>query len=171
MKVTDNIFRNNFGVFLPFHFRLVLFIVVLLGVLQLIGVYPFFGNTLGAIIALLLALPLAFVTIGFELNFDNRKYKEYVGLFGLRIGKWKKLPKLRHVAVKKAKITAALHSRGSTTVQTDTKYKVFLIGDGKVRILAANDYDNNLSKARQLSSGLQINLVNTTGKVIFNTKQ
>lgn len=66
--------------------------------------------------ALLFLLGLLFQSTyhGFQLDFQNRRVREYLSMFGLKTGKWAPLPTFTHVRLTSNLRTAEDHDHGRT---------------------------------------------------------
>jgi len=67
-------------------------------ILSLISVYLFFAGTLFGIILLGGALKLS-LREGFELNLEDKKYRNVYSIFAINFGFWKKLPDIEYISV------------------------------------------------------------------------
>ena len=67
-------------------------------ILSLFSVYLFFAGTLFGLILLGAALKLS-LREGFELNLEERKYRNVYSIFAINFGFWKKLPEIEYISV------------------------------------------------------------------------
>jgi hypothetical protein len=67
-------------------------------ILSLCSVYLFFAGTLFGIILLGGALKLS-LREGFELNLEDKKYRNVYSIFAINFGFWKKLPDIEYISV------------------------------------------------------------------------
>ncbi|HBC03208.1 MAG TPA: hypothetical protein DC015_03190, partial [Aequorivita sp.] len=67
-------------------------------ILSLFSVYLFFAGTLFGIILLGGALKLS-LREGFELNLEDKKYRNVYSIFAINFGFWKKLPDIEYISV------------------------------------------------------------------------
>ncbi len=67
-------------------------------ILSLLSVYLFFAGTLFGLILLGAALKLS-LREGFELDLEEKRYRNVYSIFALNFGFWKKLPKIEYISV------------------------------------------------------------------------
>ena len=120
--VKNNIFTKRTGFYAWPQFRI-------LGIMAIVyGIYKLYSNDLalyGFEILLIIAGILAnLMTKGIQLDFTNKKYREYIAVVGLKHGNWIKLPNINYVSVFNQQI---IRQGGMQSLSYQDKHKVMIV--------------------------------------------
>lgn len=125
---TTAFFDRKTDSFFPFQFVFAGYILVLFGVYLLVRY-----NLLG-LLAVLGGLFVSFSFTGIQIDFKNQEYREYLGVFQLKRGRWAPLPDIRYVTVFADRSVQEMHMASMSSTQTSSDFKVNLIVSETARI-------------------------------------
>ncbi|MUU78495.1 hypothetical protein [Winogradskyella endarachnes] len=103
---------------------------------------------------------------GVELNFKQNTYRRTKSFFGLSFGKWQPLPDIDYVSVfKTTETTTVWAASASANVSSAiVKVNLFYNTNQKIEIYDTKDVDEAFTKAKQIASVLQIDVLDATSR-------
>lgn len=137
--------------------------VVFAIILSLFSVYLFFSGTLFGIVLLGAALKLA-LREGFELNLQERKYRNIYSIFAINFGAWKKLPEIEYVSIFKtikksrARVIAAEANLGFEVY----KLNLFYSKNRHIEAYITDKKEDAFTTAKHIASVLDIDILDAT---------
>ena len=138
------------------------------GIFAIIGGLAFLGGFYPAIVVLLIGLFVCFTKSGLVIDFENKKYKNYWHIFGIKKGEWKKLPLLNRVTVLpfSKKFVNNLTMGGAASTSKESSFRVYLKGSESTISILASDGNKikALEDAQLLGDMLHLNILDCTGK-------
>jgi hypothetical protein len=161
---TQNLFDRKTDSFFPFQFVFAGYILVLFGVYLLLRY-----NLLG-MLAIAGGLFTSFSRTGIRIDFERKEYREYLGLFRLKMGKWKPLPEIQYVTVFVDKVVQEMHVASISSTQATSDYRINLIVSKTARIAIGlfEDRAKAMMTGASLASQLQCKLLDyTSGKPVW----
>ncbi|WP_026464650.1 hypothetical protein [Adhaeribacter aquaticus] len=150
-RKTDNVF--------PLQVKIVGFALVFCGIISFLQI-PLLGVGL-----LLLSILILFTHYGVVLNLDTLYYKEYWGLFGLKFGNWKSLPKLWRITITNDKIIIRNQSynTGLSTYSSNTQTALNIrINEFEYIRIAKGKYKDIKADALFLSDQFKLEILDAT---------
>jgi hypothetical protein len=132
-------------------------------ILSLLAVYLFFSGTLFGIILLGAALKLS-LREGFELNLEERTYRNIYSIFAVNLGFWKKLPEVEYVSVFKTK----KNSRARViTAEANLGFEVFKLNlfynrNQHIEVYVSNEKEDAFSVAKHIATFLELDILDAT---------
>lgn len=155
------LFDRKTDSFFPFQFVFAGYILVLFGVYLLIRY-----NLLG-LLAIVGGLFMSFSRTGIQVNFQQQEYREYLGVFTLKRGRWKPLPEIQYVTVFVDRSVQEMHVASISSTQTNNDLRINLIVSKTARIELGVFKDKAIAMetATRLAAQLQCKLLDyTSGK-------
>ena len=139
----------------------------MLGVVLLIwGAYLAWQLNLFSILALVGGAALATAVIGIQIDLKDKLHREYVAIFGYKVGKWKKLPAIEYVTVFVEHYTQEKGMVSITSEDSFTKVKVSLI-ESKTQRFDAGLFDDKqlaLENGEKIARALKTKLLDYTDR-------
>lgn len=132
-------------------------------ILSLFAVYLFFAGTLFGIILLGAALKLS-LREGFELNLEERKYRNVYSIFAINFGFWKKLPEIEYVSVFKT----IKNSRARViTAEANLGFEVFKLNlfynkNQHIEAYVSDDKEDAFTIAKHIAIVLELDILDAT---------
>ena len=144
--------------YFPMPFRWLGYILILVSLLSLLQSFlwpPF---------TLVLGIFLSTARYGIKIDYQQRKYKEYLLVLGFKPGSWKSLPDLERITIHKSSYSQVLGSRGSVSEFKSTLYRGFLRGpaDFKIPLSVHKDSQKVLAVARKVAEQFQLRILDCT---------
>jgi hypothetical protein len=68
-------------------------------ILIALGAYMVFKMNYFGVVSMVVGLPMLLASIGIQIDFDNKSYREFYGLSEIRFGKWQQLPPIDYVTI------------------------------------------------------------------------
>ncbi|WP_299102505.1 hypothetical protein [uncultured Winogradskyella sp.] len=104
------------------------------------------------------------IQAGVELNFEQNTYRRTKSVFGISVGKWQPLPEIDYVSVfKTIETTTVWAASASANISSDiVKVILFYNTNQKIEIYDTKDVDDAFTKAKQVASILQIDVLDAT---------
>lgn len=104
---------------------------------------------------------------GMELDYKNNKYRRVKSFLGLTVGKWQPLPKIDYVSVFKTTETTTVWAASASANVSNAVVKVnlFYNTNQKIEIYDSRDLEDAFSKAKQIASVLNTDILDATSKV------
>ncbi len=158
------LFDRKTDSFFPFQFVFAGYILVLTGIYLLIR-FNFLG--LPAIFA---GLFVSFSRTGIRIDFERKEYSEYLGVFHLKVGKWKPLPEIQYVTVFMEGSLQEMHLASISSTQANRDYRINLIVSKTTRIGIGlfKDRAKAMMAGASLALRLQCKLLDyTSGKPVW----
>ena len=155
-----DIFNGNSGPYFPPQFRYVGFVLVIAG-----GIMLFNLNLFG--IGFIVIGPAFFLLkTGIRINFKERSFQEYRGIFGLYLGKWKKLPEIEYVTVYPETESQEMNVQSISGENINSHYNTDLIfpEPNRLQVLSSADKTVAMEAGKLLASKLQTRLLDYTSK-------
>lgn len=137
--------------------------VVFAIVLSLFAVYLFFQGTLFGLVLLGAALKLA-LREGFELDLQEKRYRNIYSVFAINFGSWKKLPEIEYVSVFKtikksrARVIAAEANLGFEVY----KLNLFYNKNKHIETYVTDDKEDAFKVAKHIALALTIDILDAT---------
>ena len=106
----------------------------------------------------------SFIVIREKFDLENRKYLDYYGFLGIKIGKWKEIPKTDYVTVFPERSVQGKNLMSISSHHAETYYKIDLIISRTKRINAGQVYDKKaaLEKGKEIAKALNVRLLDYT---------
>ncbi|NRD19040.1 hypothetical protein HNV08_03190 [Winogradskyella eckloniae] len=136
-----------------------------LGIFALgVGVIATFDDLKG-IVPLFMGIYLL-IQDGVELNFEARTYRRTKSFFGLAFGKWQPLPDIDYVSVFKTTETTTVWAASASANISNAVVKVnlFYHTNQKIEVYTTRHEEEAFSKAKQIASILDIDILDATTK-------
>lgn len=126
-------------------------------------------NTAVGIMVLFGGLVTATTHVRVVIDLRNKKYREYIVFLGLTVGKYEHFQELDYLFVRRAKVSqrrTSYYGNGGTTLVSD-RYEGYLHYDGDVmfHMFSENKKAKALERLRNLSTQLNLRVVDKTGDV------
>lgn len=155
------LFKRKTQSLFPFALKVSGFLIMITSFFATIG-----GLIIGPII-FLVGLFMSFSEAGVIIDFENRKIKEYWGIFLLQFGTWKKLPDFRLVTV--VPFTQVYSNNlamgGAQTTSKESSFRVNLKGvNSRISIVASSgNQKETMKNAEELAERFQLDILDCTG--------
>ena len=115
---------------------------------------------IGGVTLILIGSALVFLRRGVILDFENKKIKEYIGLFLIKLGKWNNLNEYPYVSV----LVENLKSTGFSTTGvefTERKkvYRIYFMNEShrkRLRIMDFKLFESATSEAKRIAHKMQL---------------
>lgn len=135
-------------------------------VLSLFGLLLIFVSALFFGILFLISGLSLLIKTGVEIDIDNKKYRDIYSFFGLKLGKWKPLPKFDYISVFNAKLK---YKTGITAVEHEFKESIYRLllfynRNQKIIVYESKSKEKAFDKAKFLSDILNIDILDATTK-------
>ncbi len=139
----------------------------MLGVLLfIIGIGFIFRLNPWSVILIFVGVALATMTIGIQINFENRTHRDYFRILGFKYGKWSVIPTLDYVSVFVEQYSQDMAVASIISANSYKDYKVSLIVSKSQRF-DAGEYDNKemaFKVAENIAKKLDAKLLDYTSK-------
>ncbi|MCB0464613.1 MAG: hypothetical protein KDC78_02905 [Aequorivita sp.] len=132
-------------------------------ILSLFSVYLFFEGTLFGLILLGAALKLS-LREGFELNLEEKKYRNMYSIFAINFGIWKKLPEIEYISVFKT----IKNSRARViTAEANLGFEVFKLNlfygkNQHIEAYVTEEIEDAFTVAKHIASVLELDILDAT---------
>lgn len=93
-------------------------------ILFILAAYLLYQMKWFGLVALIVGFALSFAVIGIQIDFEKNLHREFISLLGVKLGKWKSLPKIEYVTI----FNENFSQRGSVA-SIDANFK-----DSKLRV-------------------------------------
>ena len=105
-----------------------------------------------------------FLSQGIEINFDKKKYRNFISLFHLDYGKWEDLPEIDYISVFKTEQTTKVWVSSASANITDTVIRINLFhsNNQKIEAYETQNIDDAFKKAKQIATILDIDILDAT---------
>jgi len=152
------VFYRKTDSFFPYQFVFVGYLLVLFGIYLLIRLNLFGMPAIAG------GLFFSFSHTGIQINFSENKYRECLGVFQLKMGKWHSLPEVQYVTVFVGRIVEEMHMASISSTQTTSDYKINLIVSktSRIEIGSYTDKIEAMNTGRYLANQLQCKLLDYT---------
>ena len=116
------------------------------------------------IIVVLAGILIVFLHYGILIDFEESRYKEFLGLLGLKFGKWENLPHLEYISLTKSRYSQKVGLRAANTTLEGVLYKGNLRINDQERILVIQSpgKDKVLKKLKYLAKKLDLRVLDCT---------
>ncbi len=106
------------------------------------------------------ALGLASITDGIQIDFKERKHRDYFGFLGLKFGKWHHLPEIGYVVVFGQRMTQGMNMVSISSSNTIDDFKTSLISKDNIPIDAGlyKKKETAIRNATELAGELSVEL-------------
>lgn len=156
-------FNNKLEKYFPLQFVMLGYLLTIFGLYLLIIPFNLFG------IALIVpALVFSFSKTGIQINFNSNEFKDYFFIFGLRFGKWHKLPKIEYVNIHLEKYSQVMNvqsiSRGAVYNKITVNLIISKTNRKNVAIYETNEKERALETGKLLAKNLNTKLLDYTSK-------
>jgi hypothetical protein len=155
-----DIFNGDSGSYFPPQFRYVGYVLVISGVIMLISM-----NLFG--IGFLVIGPAFFLLkTGIRINFQERSFQEYRGVFGLYFGPWKKLPEIEYVTVYMETESQGMNVQSISGENINTHFNTDLIfpEPNRLKVISFPDKTAAIEAGRVLAEKLHSRLLDYTSE-------
>ncbi|WP_127141835.1 hypothetical protein [Flagellimonas marinaquae] len=123
----------------PLMFRIIGVTLTISGVLLLVT-FPY--RIVGGISLFIIGLTMAFTRKGVILEYENKKIKEYIGLFFIKLGKWKSISTYTDVSVLMMNIKSTGFSRtGLEFTERSKVYRIYFMDENHRERLRVKDFE------------------------------
>ena len=132
-------------------------------ILSLFSVYLFFEGTLFGLILLGAALKLS-LREGFELNLEEKKYRNVYSIFAINFGFWKNLPKAEYVSVFKT----TKNSRARViTAEANLGFEVYKLNlfydrNRHIEVYISDEMEDAFGVAKHIALALELDILDAT---------
>ena len=111
------------------------------------------------ILFLLISIVLLFLRSGILIDADNRRIKKYIGILGIKKGKWENIDHLVNLQITKTKERQTMSVLSVSRTDSIDIYKLFLIlPDHKIELLSGKRDDVTI-RAKEISTQLQTTVI------------
>lgn len=146
---------NRIGKFFPPAIRTIGYVFLVVGILLMLD-NPLLGLALA-----LLGTTIVFIKSGIQIDPENKRLKEYTGLFGLKIGKWKGMEEFTDVSILQKRIVSTAISRANrpATTSDEIVYDVCLLNKSHRKLQVVHrltDKNKSIEEASQLAKVLNL---------------
>ena len=115
---------------------------------------------IGGVTLILIGLALVFLRRGVILDFENKKIKEYIGLFLIKLGKWNNLNEYPYVSVLVENLkSTGFSATGVEFTERRKIYGVYFMNDShrkRLRIMDFKLIENATAEAKRIANKMQI---------------
>ena len=157
------IFDNKLEKYFPLQFVMLGYLLAIFGLYLLIDSFNLFG-----IVLIIPALIFSFSKTGIQINFYLKEYKDYFFIFGLRFGKWHKLPEIEYVNIHLERYSQVINVQSISRGTIINKIIIDLIFSKTYRknvgIFETNEKDQALETGKLLAKNLNTKLLDYTSK-------
>lgn len=136
--VNYKMLNNRLQLYFPQIVQQIGWLLIIFSILLIIKAVPF-PNQFLPVIFLVVGVVLSLTVEGTVLNLNSRMLKQYVGLFGIKVGRWKPLPSLTEVVLTSANYSQQVHSWVTRHDVRSKVYRGFLKGPEGIKILFASN--------------------------------
>jgi len=132
-------------------------------ILSLFSVYLFFAGTMFGIILLGAALKLS-LREGFELNLEEKKYRNIYSIFAINFGVWKKLPEIEYVSLfKTIKNNRARVVTAEATLGFEVfKLNLFYSKNRHIEAYVSDEKEDAFTVAKHIANVLELDILDAT---------
>jgi len=116
-------------------------------------------------IAMLAAGPVSqFITVGIQINFDEKTYRDYTSFFGAVTGAWYHLPEIEYISIYGETYSQTTHSLSNSYKKSDSAIAVQLVCPTLERIFICDSKNkaDAFNTASVLSQHLQLRILDST---------
>ena len=157
--MNNNIFTIKYNKSLML--RMFSFVVIVLSIASVLYV------SIGCILFVLTALFFIAQNPGFQIDFENKKYRNTNMIGDHSFGNWQKLPGIKYITVFKTVITGRVYGMGATS--TRTKEEVILVNfvyskNKRLTAYKTNNIEDAFEKAVLFSKKLNLKIFDATSK-------
>lgn len=146
--------RFNITLFLIFSFELALFYAV--------------SYVLGGI-SILLTIGILLIKSGIEIDLDNERMRDYVSIFGIELGTWTNIPKLKYISIVRVKLKRKSFKFSAVTFgqssSNKSMFNVNLITEDKrkryIKVLSA-EKEESITTAIKIAELLELKVLDYT---------
>ena len=97
-----------------------------------ISIYLIIDDSVLYILLLLMGIALSSLSDGVQLNTDQKKYRDYLSVFWMKIGKWNMLGKVLKIRVFPQQISQNVGVSSVSGVLTDSCYRITLESENSI---------------------------------------
>ncbi len=135
-------------------------------VLLVWGGYMAYQGSLWSMLVLFLGFALASASMGVQIDFHRKNQREYISVFGIRVGQWKTIPDLDYVSVYKENYKQAMGMLSITSDNSFQKFKIKLVAKEDEHMEAGlfNSKEEAMTQARSIATELEAKLLDYTDK-------
>ena len=123
---------------------------------------------------LFIGINISFAKSGIQIDPDEKKYREYYGLFGLRYGKWKALDKFKYLTILHNRETVSTYSRSNRSIDiSDLWFDICLLNENhrqKLIVMRFKSKDKAIEKIKNLSALLGFDVVKYSPEISEATR-
>jgi hypothetical protein len=139
-------------------------LLLLFGFLLLIKAIPM-PNLLIPVLIILAGLVFSLTYRGARIDLQRRQIKQYVGLFGLKLGPWKPLPELKEVVFTSNSYSQQIHSIVSRRSLDTKEFRAFVKSENhKILFSAGTDAQSVKKDAQTVAKRLSLPATDYTVK-------
>ncbi len=142
---------------------------------EILFMQKIFGSTLGVFgIFLLSSEPIyfglififfainAFSTEGFEMNLENKTYRNINSIFGVNYGKWKTYPEIEYISVIKTKQSKSFEGTSTRIITDVIHFNMFFNGNKHITFYKTKSLEEARKAMRELEKNLEVNISDKT---------
>jgi len=155
---------NKLNLYFPQFIQQLGWVLILFGILLLIMAIPM-PTPLVPLGSILAGLVFSLTSRGTRIDLERKRFKQYVGLFGLKAGSWEPLPELKEIVFTSNSYSQQIHSIVSRRSLSTREYRAFMKGDdSKILFSAGKDSQTVQNDARTVAKGLSLPAIDYTVK-------
>lgn len=115
------------------------------------------------IIFFVISLLLLFIKSGVVIDIDNKRIKRYIGLFGIKKGKWEDISSLISLQIKGTREKQSMSVLSISRTETIETHKLYVnLPDKNIELFSGRKKEDIMNKAQKLASSLLTSLINNT---------
>ena len=136
---------NKLNLYFPQLIQQMGWILILFGILLLFKAIPMPSPVI-PVGAILVGLIFSLTRRGAQINLDDKRFKRYVGLFGLKLGSWEPLPRLNQIVFTSSSYSQQIHAIVSRRSLNTKEFRAFLKGDDSKILFSAGKNPQSVKK-------------------------
>lgn len=121
---------------------------------------------LGGILLCLASLVMMTTHYRLTIDYEKRKYHDYVWFLGLKNGESGKFERIEYLFIKKAKVSQSLGLRAANSTIRKEVYDGYLkfSDDVKIHLITRDDKSNLIKKMKMIADKLNVKIIDHTGE-------
>ncbi|WP_133250049.1 hypothetical protein [Marinifilum breve] len=126
--------------------------------LFLIGIALTISEAYQGIVAIILSIPFLFTHSGLLIDAENKRYKKYTGLLGLRLGSWCDLSRVTHLQIIHTRETKGMAVLSIARNETNVVQKLLLMMPHERIVLLSDTQEKLEPMAKKIAKELGLEL-------------
>ena len=99
-----------------------------------------------------------FSTEGFEMNLENKTYRNINSLFGINYGKWKTYPEIEYISVIKTKESKSFEGTSTRIINDIIHFNLFYSGNKHITFYKTKSLEDARNAIQVLKKNLEVNI-------------